>query len=387
MTLLRIFIMSMLSIVYSSNQVQIPTHSQDPLVRIGICDKSEPLVYIQNNKTQGDGNDQTYDHSIQTVSGLSVDLTNELLDAEFLDHYQKKYIIYSDHIQAKSDLEKNKIDILLGDFTSSIKVSQYSIPFFLDEIVILSFSKILSFNEIIKIIWNDLVQDILLFSIFLIILFSILLYYFENKVHPHMKDSSFIERLSYSFFMVTACFLRDLVYDPVTNTGRIIMGIWMIISLFLITIVTSVITSSVITLTHFNDSDLSDYRDLHQQRVGYVVYEPSQFEALKTISAIPIPYNDYQSLQKAIFNHEIYYAAVSKLIVTDLLKHEIIDRNQLSISNLVIGFESMSILISEKFGKKYSLPLKKSFDEIDANGKIFNLCQQYLDHPQNCNLH
>ena len=129
-------------------------------------------------------------------------------------------------------ISSGKLDFLLGDFAYSGRDSltdfSISLPVYIDEFVVITKVTPKSLAAIISIIWDDLLKHAIILSFVLMIIFSALLYIFESRVHPNMKDAALFERTSYCFFMVAACYLRDLVYDPVTNAGRILMSIWMI---------------------------------------------------------------------------------------------------------------------------------------------------------------
>ncbi|MAV28244.1 MAG: hypothetical protein CMF43_00345 [Legionellales bacterium] len=325
--------------------------------------------------------------------GLLVDIFMRSHEKSDYSDWKIKFVPYADRHDAIDDIAAGKLDFLLGDFAfnglDSVTEFSSSFPVYIDEFVVVTKSASKSLAVIFSIIWDDLLKSVLGLSLLLIIIFSVLLYIFESHVHPHMKDASLIEKSSYSFFMVAACYLRDLVYEPATNAGRILMSIWMIISIFLITVITSIVTTSVITLTHFNESNITSLSQITNQKIGYIDLEVAFAHAIEVLPSQPVPFAGYPEMVDAVINGDIQFGLGSKLLLTEKLKRFPELRDKVSLSSLAVGYEGFVILYSSKHpdrSKVYDNILNSYRGRIN-DGTLFHLCERYVDYPEHCNYY
>lgn len=332
-------------------------------------------------------------HFGDAYHGLLVDIFMRSYEKSDYSDWKIKFVPYVDRHDAIDDIAVGKLDFLLGDFAfnglDDVADFSSSFPVYIDEFVVVTKSAPKSLAVIFSIIWDDLLKSVLILSLLLMVIFSVLLYIFESNVHPHMKDAGFIEKSSYSFFMVAACYLRDLVYDPATNSGRILMSIWMVISIFLITVITSIVTTSVITLTHFNESNITSLKQVTNQKIGYIDLEVAFAHAIQVLPSQPVSFAGYPEMVDAVINGEIRFGLGSKLLLTEKLNQFPDLRNKISLSSLAVGYEGFVILYSSKHPERTKVynNILNSYRERINDGTLFHLCERYVDHPEHCNYY
>jgi len=76
----------------------------------------------------------------------------------------------------------------------------HSPGFFIDENIIITKKKDITFLQILNLIWSDLLKKVLFLSLLISLVVWALLYLFEGSKHEDLKDATLWERLSYTFF-------------------------------------------------------------------------------------------------------------------------------------------------------------------------------------------
>lgn len=316
--------------------------------------------------------------------GIAVDLfkaTQEKL------RITTRWVPYHTHEEATTALSNKHIDVLVGAFVHDQHHAQAGITetpvYFIDTDIIIAPKGTLSFADVLNMIWNDLLQNTLLFSLFAGLIFWVLLCVFEGSKHPELKEMGLAEKMSYTFFEIWACFLRDLLYRPVTNIGRVLMSLWMFLSIILITVVTSIMTSTIIVLHTGSQTHITKPQVLYQQNVGYLAGHHSTAEAILLAGGRSQPIDDIGGVVEAVaINHSIPYGVVSKTMLVDYLLAYPEVKEQLMISSVPIAYEGW-VLLAQQDLSLYSAMKAALLDVID-DGRIYGICAMYVSHPEHC---
>jgi hypothetical protein len=354
------------SAIYSQSVV--PKTIEVPRVlNVGVMDEDSPATY--------------------KLDGVYYGIALELFD-EVAKNLGIKYnkISYHDHHTAIDDLKNNKLSVLLGAFTHDPNYEGMNIVhspiYFIDEDMIISPKHDLSFKNVFDMIWTDLLQNTILFSFIVSILVWVLLLVFESSKHPDLKEKSLFDRLTYLFFQVWACFLRDLIYDPATNSGRILMSFWMFFSILMITVVTSIMTSTIIILNTKSHSFIKNAREMHFKNVGYLGGHHSSEYAITLVGGHAYPYEYISSLLQDISKSELDYAVVSKTMLEDYLSYKSELKKDIAISNVATGYEGW-VFLYNKDDKVY-YDINTEMVHVVEKGDLYSICSKYMSHPEHC---
>lgn len=298
-----------------------------------------------------------------------------------------RWVPYRTHQEGLNALSQKNIDMLIGVFVHDQQHAQVGITetpiYFIDTDIIIAPKGTLSFASVLYLIWNDLLQNTLLFSFFAGLLFWILLYLCEGTKHPELKKMPFTEKLSYTFFEIWACFLRDLLYSPVTNIGRLLMSVWMFLSVILITVVTSIMTSTIIILHTGAQAHITKPEVLHQHHVGYLVGHHSTAEAILLSGGYSQPLDDMAEVVEAVAtSRSIPYGVVSKTMLVDYLLTYPEVKKQLTISAVPIAYEGW-VLLMQQDHPLYPAMKAALLDAI-GSGRLYGICAMHVSHPEHC---
>ena len=277
-------------------------------------------------------------------------------------------VYFHDRRVAIEAMKSNAIQVLLGSFEEDPELSPYNVtstlPYLIDELSITSMKKNITLPEIMALVFNPMFRTVLFLSLFTGVIFTLILYFLEKDKHPHFKNCTNTEKISYCFFTIFSCFFRDLLYDPVTSLGRLLFSVWMIISVFTITILSALITSSVLFLMNTGSQTLYSIGDLRTYRVGILYGYPRLHMLLEKSGAEAVQYPDTTSLFQALRDHEIDYAAVGK---TTLNKYYDLHRqheSKMTTSNILLGYETWSLYVNQYYGSiVFERPLVELINE------------------------
>ncbi len=358
--------------VYASNVIDKADsiHEITPQIKtinIGFMDDDYPASYDLDGKRYG----------------ITYDLFQNIADKLKLD---ANYINYHSQEDAISDLSSGKLSVLLGGFVHDRSYEEKSIVhspvFFFDEDIVISPKETLSFTNIIEMIWTDLLKNTIIFSIAISILVWLLLLIFEGRKHNDLKKMKFFEKLSYMFFQVWACFLRDLIYNPATNVGRIIMSFWMFFSILMITVVTSILTSTIIILNTDSVSPIKGSRELHFKDVGYIKGHHSSELAISLVGGHAHSYEYIGGALTDIIKNDIDYAVLSKTTLNDYLFYKSDYKDKIVLSNVTVGYEGWVILYNKN--DKIYYDINREIIHFVEEGNLYPICSKYITHPEHC---
>lgn len=298
-----------------------------------------------------------------------------------------QWVPFQDHRSALEALSNQTIDVLVGDFVHSNMYMPLgiveSMPFFVDEIAIVSPKPELSLAKIIELAWTDLLQTTLMFSMAMAIVCWLVMLLVEGSKNPVLLEKSYMERASILFFEVAACFLRDLLYDPVTNAGRILFSLWMFFSVVMVTIILSIIISTIIIISSNSNTVVRSAYDLHLHHVGFLEGHETTLKAITMAGGLAKEYHMLEELFAAFSKQGgIKHAAVGKTMMDHYYQNFPALTDGITRSSITIGYESWVFLYRKNLvGIRHVDHTIRSFLE---QGKQFSICQQHMTHPENC---
>ena len=315
--------------------------------------------------------------------GIAYDLFQNIADKLKLN---VNYINYDSHKDAISDLSSGKLSVLLGAFVHDTSYEEKNIihspVYFVDEDIIISPKETLSFASVFAMMWTDLLKNTILFSVAVSVFVWLLLLIFEGRKHDDVKKMKFFEKLSYMFFQVWACFLRDLIYNPATNAGRIIMSAWMFFSILMITVVTSILTSTIIILNADSVSNVKNPRELHFKDIGFLEGHHSSELAISLVGGHAHSYEYIGDVLTDIITGDIDYSVLSKTTLNDYLFYKSSYKDKIVISNITTSYEGW-VLLYNKNDKIYSDINRELVHFVEA-GDLYPICSKYISHPEHC---
>jgi|GEM_PF-5537035 len=233
-----------------------------------------------------------------------------------------QWVPFHDHQLALEALSNQTVDALVGDFVHSNLYTPLGIvesaPFFVDEITIASPQPQLSLENIVQLAWTDLLQTTLIFSGIMAIICWLIMLVVEGERNAELLDKSYLERASILFFEVAACFLRDLLYAPVTHAGRVIFSLWMFFSVVMVTIILSIITSTIIIISTNSSKVVHSAYDLHLHYIGFLEGHETALKAITMAGGLAKEYHLFDDMFAAFARQdEIEHIAVGKTLMDD----------------------------------------------------------------------
>ncbi|GEM_PF-2321023 len=323
-------------------------------------------------------------------SGIGYELVDNIIRGLPL---KPSYVFYQNRKQAIDAIKANQIQVLVGSYEENPDLDQYNIsstsPYYIDELAITTTKKEISMVEILSLIFNRLFMITLIGSLLIGTLFSIILFFLEKDKHPHFKDCPTYEKVSYSFFTIFSCFFRDLLYDPVTSLGRILFGVWMILSVFVITILGALVTSSVLHLMNHGGHSIHNIEHLRNSSVGMLYGQTRLEKLLKKSGATTVEFLDSTTMFEALRDSQIDHVATARTNLNEHYKLHPEDTTVLVTSTISLGYEAWTLYMNKHYGNViFGKPLIESFNhKINTYRKDFQLyaiCSHYIPDPAHC---
>ncbi|MAJ82036.1 MAG: hypothetical protein CMF41_03880 [Legionellales bacterium] len=323
-------------------------------------------------------------------AGIGVDLVKRILNELPL---KTSFIHFNDRQQALKSIESNDIQLLVGSFEESLELEPFnivsSLPYFIDPIVIVSLKKHISMKEVLSLVFNRLFVIVFVGSLVLGLLFTIILFFLEKDKHPHFEGCSTKEKFSYSTYAIFTCFFRDLLYDPVTTLGRVLLTIWMVFSVFAITILAALVTSSVLHLMKHGGQSIYSINDLNNSKVGILLGKPRLNQVLVKSGSTPVLYVNLETLFQALTEKKIDHVAVGKSNYEEYLSLNSSTSSQFVESNVALGFDAWTLYVNKYYG---SITLKEpliniinaAINQYRNDFKLYRICSDYTSHPEYC---
>ncbi|WP_339923950.1 transporter substrate-binding domain-containing protein [uncultured Cyclobacterium sp.] len=242
---------------------------------------SEPFVY-------GEGQD---------VSGISVEIWEELAAKQGWNYYFKSFNTVDDALHS---LEQGALDIVIGPISiTSNRVEKYrfSQPFYNSSLAIVSRSEKQGYWDKIKPFFSIKLLIAVFVFLFILAIVGTMLWLAERNHSKDQFPNDPIDGIGNGMWLAIVTMSTTGYGDkaPITLTGRIIAGSWMIISIIFATSMVAGIASTL-TLSSLGKSPVSNIEQLVNKNVATISNSPSQI-FLKERYAKPV---EVFSLEEAI---------------------------------------------------------------------------------------
>ncbi len=244
-----LLIMIILGVYVNSNANHIDSTK---VLKVGVV-HNPPFVICENSK----------------ISGISVDLWRKMTDSLKIKYDYKEYK-YSELVNA---LEKSELDISIAPLVVTSKLLKriyFSQPFYITSLAV---ALPVRFQQsIINFILDFFSKDfqIMLLAILLITaFFSFLVWIVERKNRAKTFNkgiNGFGESLWWAVVTLTTVGYGDIA--PITKFGRLISGLWMFISIIIISIFTATVASHL-TVNKLQ-TEIKDISDISDLRIGSI---------------------------------------------------------------------------------------------------------------------
>ncbi len=262
-----------LLLFFSAGAVQAQSHKHNTAVHtlsVGIAG-SEPFVFGQEDK------------------GIAVEIWEEIASKNLWNY---KYISFENIDDALHSLNKGNLDVVVGPVgitSERLESVRFSQPFYNSSISIISRTDNQSSWQRIRPFFS--LKLLIAVLIFLMILCGVgtLLWLAEHKESPRQFSKDPVKGIGAGMWLAIVTMSTTGYGDkvPVTLPGRIITGIWMIISLVFATSMVAGI-ASVLTLTSLNATTISTIEQLSGHKAATVLSSPSE-EFLKKYKIETVP--------------------------------------------------------------------------------------------------
>ena len=222
---------------------------------------SEPFVY-------GEG---------QEVSGISVEIWEELAAKQGWNYYFKSFNTVDDALHS---LEQGALDLVIGPISitsSRVKDFRFSQPFYNSSLAIVSRSEKQGYWDKIKPFFSIKLLIAVFVFLFILAIVGTLLWLAERNHSKDQFPNDPIDGIGNGMWLAIVTMSTTGYGDkaPVSLTGRIIAGSWMIISIIFATSMVAGIASTL-TLASMGKSPVSSIEQLVNKNVATISNSPSQ---------------------------------------------------------------------------------------------------------------
>ncbi|MEN2281506.1 transporter substrate-binding domain-containing protein [Algoriphagus sp. SE2] len=288
-TIYRCFIL-FVSLLFS-NSIHVFAQSeiaQSDTLLVGVAG-SQPFVFPKNMDNKG----------------IAVDLWEDLATNK---NWIYKYKYFDQVEEAISELEKERLDILIGPISitsSRHELVQFSQPFYNSSLSILSRTDELTLWQKIKPFFS--IRLLIAVGVFLFILAIVgfLLWLAESKNSPEQFPKDPVSGIGNGmwFAVVTMSTVGYGDKAPVTLLGRVITGTWIIVSVIFATSMVAGIASTL-TLNSLSSSTILNIEQLSNKKASTLIGSPS-VEFLKENRAKIIDSNTLEEAIEKLKNKEV----------------------------------------------------------------------------------
>ena len=244
-----------------------PLHAQKKLDRyptkellVGIAG-NEPFVFEKNLLTKG----------------IAIEIWEDMASKKSWIYTYKKFDSIEDALRA---LEQDELDVVVGpvSITSQrLEYMRFSQPFYNSSLAIVSRVDELSLWQKVKPLFS--IKLLIAVGIFLVILAIVgtMLWLAERKKSPDQFPAKAFDGIGTGMWLAIVTMSTTGYGDkyPITLSGRIIAGCWMVISIIFATSMVAGIASTL-TLTSMGTSTISTVEQLSGRKVATLTASPSE---------------------------------------------------------------------------------------------------------------
>jgi len=245
-----IFIVIVFSVCVNS---QAQKADSSKVLKVGLI-HNPPFVICENSK----------------FSGISVELWKKISDSLKIKYELKEYK-YKDILKA---LETSELDISIAPIVVTSKLLKrlyFSQPFYITSLAV---ALPVRFNHnMLKYLFDFFTKEFVIMLIVVLLVtafFSFLVWIVERKSRTKIFNkgiNGFGESLWWAIVTLTTVGYGDIA--PKTKFGRLISGLWMFISIIIVSIFTASVASHL--TIHNLQSEIKDISDISDLRIGSIV--------------------------------------------------------------------------------------------------------------------
>lgn len=243
---------------FTNAQTKAEKSPQDTL-RVGVAG-SEPFVF---------GKDES-------EKGVAVEIWEKMAREK---KWNYKLIPFESVDNALSELENGKLDVVAGPISITakrIESVRFSQPYYNSSLAIVSRADNLSFWEKIKPLFSLKLLMAVLFFLIILAIVGTLFWFAERKKSDQFPNDP-LNGVGTGMWLAIVTMSTTGYGDkaPITKTGRIIAGCWMIISIIFATSMVAGIASTL-TLSSLGSSTVSNIEELSGKKAATITASPSE---------------------------------------------------------------------------------------------------------------
>ena len=196
----------------------------------------------------------------------------------------------------------------------------------------------------------------------------------EHKAHPQLRQLNFVAGLGYAMWDILSSFLRDLVYEPATTAGRVVMSLWLMCSVIFMTVLASIVTATIINISSFDNQKINHESDLHGKRIVTLATEHLEQFGPKFGSSLMQAKTEKEALDMLV-SGEADVLIEDKAIAEQYLKtHADLP---VHLANLTLKKDLFVFVFNKKYSEAATVFNRTLLDFQDTGGSQ-NVCARYL---------
>lgn len=329
----------------------------EPLI-VGVMTQEDPISYFRGGKAEG----------------IAVDIFKAVAKKSNVSY---QFVPLHSEREGYEMLMANKLDAALGIFTlNSLHFGDvfYSSPYFINTVGVVVPDSHVSFSRAIKEIGNPLFVGTFIWALFFLLLFTFILWLIEHKAHPQLRQLNFVAGLGYAMWDILSSFLRDLVYEPATTAGRVVMSLWLMCSVIFMTVLASIVTATIINISSFDNQKINHESDLHGKRIVTLATEHLEQFGPKFGSSLMQAKTEKEALDMLV-SGEADVLIEDKAIAEQYLKtHADLP---VHLANLTLKKDLFVFVFNKKYSEAATVFNRTLLDFQDTGGSQ-NVCARYL---------
>lgn len=275
-------------------------------------------------------------------------------------------------------------DVLVGPLSVTYdrsKIVDYSRPYFVNHVGMVLENKPPKFFDVMISMFGTSALYLLGVFAVLMVIFTHLFYFAERK-HAERYQQGYKRGIGDACWTTLSAFLRDVLYDPQSGLGKVILSVWLVLSIVFMAAFTAVVTSTMTYTMTQGNSEITSKRDLEGIRVA-VLAESSIVGYAKQFGAYPV---EFKNLDEAF---ELLKSGNVKAIVGNYYELKQNVEKQADSSLIMSSLNLRNDEFAFAFPKDSDLVKKvnKAILRLQDNQKVVDdICEEYLGalHTHSC---
>jgi len=300
-----------------------------------------------------------------TYSGLAFDIWNRVAESQ---NWTSKYVtLSSDLADDFAALKAGKVDVLVGGIpvnTQGLSAVDFSRPIFINRVGLVYHKTGRSFWKILGFLLMDRGNYFILGLVGLFLVFCHLLWLSESGEDYRKNIGQYIWQGYLSIGMRGG--------NPRTVTGKVLMGIWLLISIFVLSIIIASFTSAL-TISLSSKGRVLNVSDFRYKRAAYVMGSIDS-DSLKQYDLTPMPVGNFSESVEALSQKR------ANVIVASLPTAEayFLDNTEgdLEISSDILNYVEYAFAFrrGSSLEKKFNL----AHEKLKQSEQLVAICRKYV---------